>query len=74
MTSKTSKVHRTEDSLEILSDDGETIATFTAMGGPDDPLEVTTGAGTILLDRAEVERFQESLINFLNTGYFDQEG
>lgn len=34
MASKTSAVHRTEDSVEILSGDAEAVLIFTATGGP----------------------------------------
>lgn len=71
---KVSKVDRTEDSLVIQTERSEKILTFTATGGPDDPLVLGVREGDFSLSRAEVELFQSSLLNFLNTGYFDQEG
>lgn len=50
--------------------------TFAASGDWMDPIEVKlTGSKTaIVLHRRDIEIFQLSLLNFLNTGYFDQEG
>lgn len=61
---------------EIAIEERNREITFSATGGPEDPIEVwLTGSQVLItLYRSDVEQFQLAFINFLNTGYFDQEG
>lgn len=63
-----------EDKIAIEWESRE--ITFAASGDSMDPIEVRlTGSKTVIvLHRRDIEIFQLSLLNFLNTGYFDQEG
>ena len=63
-----------EDKIAIEESSRE--ITFSATGGQDDPIEVhLTGSQiTITLYREDIEMFQMAFVNFLNTGWFDQEG
>lgn len=63
-----------EDKIAIEEHSRE--ITFSATGGPEDPIEVrlTGSQVSITLHREDIEQFQLAFVNFLNTGYFDQEG
>jgi hypothetical protein len=62
----------TEDDITINVAGNE--IRFIATGGPEDPLGISYENVTDELSRDEIDQLQRALLNFLNTGYFDQEG
>lgn len=46
---------------------------FAPLGGPEDPIGIV-GTGDVELEPDEWSQLQLALLNFSNTGYFDQEG
>lgn len=69
-----------EDTILIEEHRKRATIRFTALGGPEDPIEATAldrdgdKVLTFAMSREDVDRFQLAFVNFLNTGYFDQEG
>lgn len=69
-----------DDQIRIEDHREEARIKFSALGGPDDPIEVsaTDDEGNQLLafemSCQDIDAFQTAFANFLNTGYFDQEG
>lgn len=62
----------TDDEMEIGSERAPIL--FAATGGPDDPIEVQYGGLDFFMDRQDIDDFQKAFLNFLNTGFFNQEG
>jgi hypothetical protein len=65
-------VRITDDELGI-GPEGSPIL-FIALGGPDDPIEVRNGGRVFEMTREDVDQFQVALLNFMNTGFFNEEG
>ena len=65
------------DRIVLFSHEDRHI-TIVAPGGQDEPIlllvKIETNLRTYPFSREEVETLQSSLVNFLNTGYFDMEG
>lgn len=45
-----------------------------AMGGPEDKVRIDQHGGPIEISRKELDQLQYALLNFTNTGCFNQEG
>lgn len=61
----------TEDEIKIIGPNGK--FSFAPLGGPEDPIGIV-GTGDVELEPDEWSQLQLALLNFSNTGYFDQEG
>lgn len=65
-----------EDSVRVADEDTGAYLDLIATGGPDDPIEIRLESenGAIMLGSEDIGDFQKSLVDFMNTGYFNQEG
>lgn len=61
----------TEDQIKISGPSG--TFTFAALGGPEDAIGLI-GNGDVELEPEEWSELQLAILNFSNSGYFDQEG
>lgn len=74
----TTKIEIDDDEITIRNSAGKVILVISATGGPDDPLRFITFDGDTRIYLEDIERdewlaMQKALVDFSNSGYFNQE-